>query len=123
RRLRGHGRQGPARRGHRHPRRVRPVLLGARRAARRQHHGAGAGWWCGGGSPDVGVFDVEAWAPYGVGEPDPATGIYPAYRGVPPRLRPRHRRPDDGPGLRVSWRDILTHWGLVVPDLAEVYGV
>jgi hypothetical protein len=64
------------------------------------------------------VSDDE-WAQYGVGEPD-ENGWYADYR-IPPELKPVAE--DDAPGRSVWWSDIIEHWGEVLCDMSEVYGI
>lgn len=66
---------------------------------------------------------AEDWAPYGIGEPD-ADGWYQDYRPVPAHLKPESPNAvTSQPKHEVddSWLAIVTHWRLVVADLAAIY--
>ena len=66
---------------------------------------------------------AEDWAPYGIGEPD-AEGWYPDYRPVPAELKPKHEGPvGDKPQIDTSWLAIVTHWRIVVAELAREFHV
>lgn len=67
---------------------------------------------------------AEDWAPYGIGEPD-ADGWYPDYRPVPVELRPPAvtTTAAKAPEVDGSLLAIVTHWRLVIADLAEFFGV
>lgn len=83
-------------------------------------HLDGGGW----GWPKR-LITAEDWAPYGIGEPD-ADGWYPDYRPVPPELRPpppTQAAGQKGPKIDGSLLAIVTHWRLVVADMAEVYHI
>ena len=64
---------------------------------------------------------LEEWAQYGIGEPEDwvdGVPLYADYR-VPEGTTRRIVQEGDS----VGWAEILTHWNLIVPDLAAVYGV
>lgn len=66
---------------------------------------------------------AEDWAPFGIGEPD-ADGWYPDYRPVPEHLKPEAETAGPSSGRHAvdeSWLGIVTHWRLVIADLAEFY--
>lgn len=67
---------------------------------------------------------VEDWAEYGIGSPD-ENGIYPDYRMPPAAVRPEPvatvTAAATEPEIDRSWLAIVTHWRLVVADLAEIY--
>ena len=76
------------------------------------------GWWW--GRPKR-LISAEDWAPYGIGEPD-ADGWYPDYRPVPAELRPVATGTASAakvPEVDGSVLAIVTHWRLVVADMAE----
>lgn len=63
---------------------------------------------------------AEDWAPYGIGEPDDE-GWYSDYRPVPEHLRPspvNAAPPADAPTIDGSILALVTHWRLVLADLA-----
>ena len=79
-------------------------------------------WWC--GRPKR-LITAEDWAPYGIGEPD-ADGWYPDYRPVPADLRPAAASTTPAakaPEVDGSVMAIVTHWRLVVSDLAEHFTI
>lgn len=61
---------------------------------------------------------AEDWAPYGVGQPD-ADGWFPDYRRPPEHLRPARAAKTGGVEIDGSILAIVTHWRLVVAELAE----
>lgn len=60
---------------------------------------------------------AEDWAPYGIGQPDPE-GWYSDYRRPPEHLRPAPAKVA-GPEIDGSILAIVTHWRLVIAELAE----
>ncbi|UOQ58553.1 hypothetical protein MUN78_06945 [Leucobacter allii] len=68
---------------------------------------------------------AEDWAPYGIGEPD-ADGWFPDYRPVPEELRPAESAavtPTGKDTVDTSLVALVSHWRLVVADLALHYHV
>lgn len=67
---------------------------------------------------------AEDWAPYGIGEPG-EDGWYPDYRTPPANVRPEPTSvvAASAPDIDRSMLALVTHWRLVVADLAQFFHV
>jgi hypothetical protein len=63
--------------------------------------------------------DLEALDQYGIGEKDPATGIYPSYDV--PKGHAAEATVEDG--TPITWDAIAGQWPLIVADFSSAYGI
>jgi hypothetical protein len=73
----------------------------------------------GGGPPEE--PELSGWAAiaqFGVGEPDPDTGIYPCYD-----IPEGHAAKATGKGFEWSYQEITEHWQLIEADFLSEYGI